>query len=783
MTARHFLHVGVLALGLALAATSAQAQSSGSMAVAPLPAGAAPAAPGPTTADPPSRVGRLAQMDGTVSFHTSDETQWEAATLNYPITSGNSLWTEPQAHAAVDIGGSRVYMDSQTLLDIGTLNDQGFQAQLPQGAVFLRSGGNDGGFEIDTPRGAVTVNQPGHYEIVAGDATHPTTVTALDGSAQIAGPGVNMTVAAGQSASLTGQNPVTGTTGSAQQDPFTSYVAGIEQPYANPAPAQQQVQQQTQQYVSPGMTGYQDPAQQQVQQQTQQSVSPGMTGYQDLAQYGQWQQTPDYGPVWYPQVAVDWAPYRYGHWAYVWPWGWTWIDDSPWGFAPFHYGRWVQIGPAWAWVPGAIVAQPVYSPALVSFFGDVGGIGISLGIGPSVGWVPLGPGEIWYPPYRYSPRYIRNLNITNVNITQITNINIYNNRPIGNFMNRRAATLVSASAMANSQPIGRAFHNIPAANWQGQLARVTSRADVPVKPTLRTAGLTPTVARQFGQTLPANGQIRPQAPGPMVASNNHPGVTLSNGHSLPSFATAQQNAGKAQPQSGRVIVLGNNGQSSGQSFGGFNQQSQKSPKFTAPGPAILPHDNGSTANRGIAALGNAATGNNQNASQRWSFLPPLQKPGQGNAQTGLQSNAFNSLGQPKPQGQSTQGQSHGQAMIVPGDTAQNLKSQGTGQGANNQRLANLPPPQKQPQTSRNNQATTNSLKGYQGTATWNGQQGTQTFKGQQSTATLKGQQGTVQHGSFSQLGGFTFQQHQPQQQQQKVTNRNQLPPPKQPGGN
>jgi hypothetical protein len=261
-------------------------------------------------------------------------------------------------------------------------------------------------------------------------------------------------------------------------------------------------------------------------------------------------------------------------------------------------------------------------------------------------------------------------------------------------------------------------------------------------------------------------------------------VTLSNGHSLPSFATAQQNAGNAQPQSGRVIVLGNNGQSSGQSFGGFNQQSQKSPKFTAPGPAILPHDNGSTANRGIAALGNAATGNNQNASQRWSFLPPLQKPGQGNAQTGLQSNAFNSVGQPKTQGQSTQGQSHGQALIVPGTTSGNTGQsfKATNQGSNNQRFANLPPPQKQPQTSRNNQAT-NGLKGYQGTATWKGQQGTQTFKGQQSTATFKGQQGTVQHGSFSQLGGFTFQQHQPQQQQQKVTNRNQLPPPKQPGSN
>src|SRR5262249_17728359 len=156
-------------------------------------------------------------------------------------------------------------------------------------------------------------------------------------------------------------------------------------------------------------------------------------------------------------------------------------------------------------------------------------------------------------------------------------------------------------------------------------------------------------------------------------------------------------------------------------------QSQKSPKFTAPGPAILPHNNGTTANRGFAALGNAATGNNQNAGQRWSFLPPLPKSGQGNGQTGLQGNAFKSVWQPKnsvwqpktqgqtTRGQTTQGQSYGQAMIVPGNTGQSFNA--TGQGNNNQRIANLPPPQKQPQASRNGQAT-NSLKGYQGTPTW-----------------------------------------------------------------
>ena len=50
--------------------------------------------------DPPARVGRLAQVTGAVSFHSADENKWQAATLNYPVTSGSSFWTEPDAHAA-----------------------------------------------------------------------------------------------------------------------------------------------------------------------------------------------------------------------------------------------------------------------------------------------------------------------------------------------------------------------------------------------------------------------------------------------------------------------------------------------------------------------------------------------------------------------------------------------------------------------------------------------------------------------------------------------------------
>src|SRR5690348_7267187 len=38
--------------------------------------------------DPPARVGRLSFISGTVTFRTLDTDQWQAAVLNYPVTTG-----------------------------------------------------------------------------------------------------------------------------------------------------------------------------------------------------------------------------------------------------------------------------------------------------------------------------------------------------------------------------------------------------------------------------------------------------------------------------------------------------------------------------------------------------------------------------------------------------------------------------------------------------------------------------------------------------------------------
>ena len=57
---------------------------------------------------PPGRVGRVALIEGTVSFHTADQDYWQSARRNYPITTGRALWTEPNSHAGIEVAANSI---------------------------------------------------------------------------------------------------------------------------------------------------------------------------------------------------------------------------------------------------------------------------------------------------------------------------------------------------------------------------------------------------------------------------------------------------------------------------------------------------------------------------------------------------------------------------------------------------------------------------------------------------------------------------------------------------
>jgi hypothetical protein len=207
--------------------------------------------------------------------------------------------------------------------------------------------------------------------------------------------------------------------------------------------------------------------------ETARYVSAATIGYEDLDANGVWQTVPEYGAVWVPRVPAEWAPYRFGRWAWVEPWGWTWIDDEPWGFAPFHYGRWAFVrARGWVWVPGALVARPVYAPALVAFVGGPQW-GVSVRAGAPIGWFPLGPREAYVPAYRTTPVYVQRINAahaTNVASVSVTK-RTYVNRSVPG-----AVTAVARETFVRSQPVEHA--TVAVTREQIQSAKVIGATEI-----------------------------------------------------------------------------------------------------------------------------------------------------------------------------------------------------------------------------------------------------------------------------------------------------------------
>ncbi|MGE5200588.1 MAG: DUF6600 domain-containing protein, partial [Acidobacteriota bacterium] len=436
--------------------------------------------------DPPARVGRVAYISGAVSYHTLDMDHWEPAVLNYPVAAGDSYWTEPGARTAIEIGHGVLRLDGSTEADVQQLDDTIVQVNLVQGSINfrLRRVWQGERYEILTPSGTVVITIPGRYHIDAFADGRPANIVVIEGSAAIVGQATSFTIAAGQASAVVMNGP----------PPRAAFRTTEIDTWSD--------QQEARFAAVPDY------------------VSPEIPGINDVAGVGEWGRSPDYGTIWYPPVAANWAPYRYGHWAFVAPWGWTWVDDAPWGFAPFHYGRWVQVRERWGWVPGEVVQRPVYAPALVVF---IGGPAVSIGVsaGPVAAWIPLGPREVYVPPYRTSINYVRNVNVTNVtNVTTINNTTINNitvNRTANNFVNASATTVVPAATMSNSTPVARAAVRVPP---QG-MERAPVTREAPVKPSLATRGATPAVVQAVGGAATAVPQ-RPNAPGPAVKSKPLP---------------------------------------------------------------------------------------------------------------------------------------------------------------------------------------------------------------------------------------------------------------------
>ena len=384
--------------------------------------------------DPPARVGRLGYLVGDVAIERAEtEGEWVHATLNWPVTMGDHLWTGQNGRAEVEIGAIVARLDAATDATFSAIDDQRVLIDLRAGNLYIRvrNVNAEDILEIHSPQISTRLLRSGSYRLQVFKTS--TSAAVIEGAAKLSANGLLQDLAAQQRIELTGTETLQFTlSGLADPDEFDRFCQDRDK--------------REEESVSAAY------------------VSPQVPGRSDLDGRGVWHDDPQYGRVWAPSVAENWAPYRDGQWSWVEPWGWNWVGQEPWGFAPYHYGRWAYAGGTWVWVPGPIIPSPVYTPALVGFVGGPDSF-VRVGGGTlAVSWFPLAPGDIYVPNYDASSRYWANININNTLVRALDVQRVYENSlrgsqakiPHQKYLNQNipgAVTAVSPSTFLSGQPI------------------------------------------------------------------------------------------------------------------------------------------------------------------------------------------------------------------------------------------------------------------------------------------------------------------------------------------
>jgi len=359
---------------------------------------------------------RIQRVEGDVALSNAQDTnaenaasdQWIAATANQPVSVGDRIYTRDNSRASLAFTGRNfARLNPNTSLDVLTLNERRTQLALRDGSAMFDVGylGEGDLFEVATPYGAVDFEQPGLYNV--GIDNGQVLVSVLSGLAQVVGLGGSGQISKGEMLTLIGQTAA---------DVVLSQIDGRDAGYlVDDYYGYQYPQYYDGRYrdynVYQNDPYYFDPYRRNVSYQYVNSYVPGLY---DLDYYGDWNNLSGHGYAWSPRVDAGWSPYQQGYWMNDYPYGPTWVSSEPWGYAPYHYGRWAFVGDRWYWIPDTVNTRPTYSPAMVAFvpFGQ-----------NDIGWVPLGPGDVYVPRYYnagWQPYYLTNDNL----YQQVVNLHV-----------------------------------------------------------------------------------------------------------------------------------------------------------------------------------------------------------------------------------------------------------------------------------------------------------------------------------------------------------------------
>ncbi len=408
------------------------------------------------TDDPPSRVARLAYLEGAISFQPGGTDEWVAAPLNRPITTGDKIWSDRGSRAELELDGSALRLSSNTSVSFLNLGDNVSQIQLSVGTLLVRVRRLDDNETSGT--GAAYSVYANEYDVFSG-------TDELVENAQPYGP---------------------------EPDSFDAWSQGRDSRWDNSDSAR---------YVSSDVVGYEDLDGQGAWESTPdygnvwfpRSVEPGWAPYHD----GHWSYIEPWGYTWVDDQRWGFAPFHYGRWISV-RGAWGWVPCPPRAY-------------------GAVYVRPVYAPALVAWVGV--GTGVAwFALGPREVYVPSYPVSRRYVNnINVSNTTVNTTVINNVYNTTIINNKTINVTNV-NYVNRNvpgAVVATTSQAFTTAQPIARNAVHVDERAIVSAPVRVVTPAVVPTKQSVLGGGRS-VAARPSAivQTRTVVARVAPPAPPP-----------------------------------------------------------------------------------------------------------------------------------------------------------------------------------------------------------------------------------------------------------------------------
>src|ERR1700687_5160895 len=213
---------------------------------------AAPKARADQEKDPPTRVARISDIDGSVSLQPDGQGDWGSAAKNRPMTIGDKMWVDKDSRAELQAGQAAIHLGSMTALSFLNLDENIIQVRLAEGSINFRVRELREGdlYEVDAPNLAFMVKQAGAFRIDVDENGEAARVTVIRGEGEVTAGGKTYTVHTGERAEFTGTDNIESSIDRAPgPDGLDRWASERDQKEDNSVSAR---------YVSRDMVGYDD---------------------------------------------------------------------------------------------------------------------------------------------------------------------------------------------------------------------------------------------------------------------------------------------------------------------------------------------------------------------------------------------------------------------------------------------------------------------------------------------------------------------------------------------